>query len=58
VTLYDGKEWRLFATEDGLGKGGISTIFEDKDGNVWFDSSAMTSLMHHLSFIQYPPTSR
>jgi ligand-binding sensor domain-containing protein len=44
VTRYDGQEWRLFTNKDGLGTGGIYTIFEDKDGIIWFDSyTGMTS---------------
>ena len=35
VTRYDGKEWRSFTSKDGLGEGGITAIFEDKDGVVW-----------------------
>jgi ligand-binding sensor domain-containing protein len=39
VTRYDGKEWRLFTSKDGLGAGGVYTFFEDKNGVIWFDSS-------------------
>jgi ligand-binding sensor domain-containing protein len=37
VTRFDGKECRLFTSKDGLGIGGICSIFEDKDGIIWFD---------------------
>lgn len=44
VTRFDGEQWRLFTNKDGLGTGGIYTIFEDKDGIIWFDSyTGMTS---------------
>jgi ligand-binding sensor domain-containing protein len=34
----------MFTSKDGLGAGGIYTIFEDKDGLVWFDGyKGMTS---------------
>ncbi len=38
ITRFYGKEWQTFTEKDGLAKGGIYTLFEDKDGIVWFDS--------------------
>jgi ligand-binding sensor domain-containing protein len=36
VVRFDGQNWRLFSTEDGLANGGVNAIYEDKDGNLWF----------------------
>jgi ligand-binding sensor domain-containing protein len=38
VTRFDGENWELFSSEDGLAEGGTSAITEDKDGNLWFGS--------------------
>jgi len=38
VTRFDGENWKLFSSEDGLAEGGVSAITEDKDGNLWFGS--------------------
>ncbi|MDD4876795.1 MAG: two-component regulator propeller domain-containing protein [Dehalococcoidales bacterium] len=38
VTRFNGENWELFSTEDGLAEGGVSAITEDKDGNLWFGS--------------------
>ncbi|MDD5537392.1 MAG: hypothetical protein PHF12_00320 [Candidatus Omnitrophica bacterium] len=50
VTRYDGKDWRLFTSKDGLGTGGINTIFEDKDGVIWFDGSTGISSFDGAKF--------
>ena len=36
VTRFDGENWKLFSSEDGLAEGGVTAITEDKDGNLWF----------------------
>jgi ligand-binding sensor domain-containing protein len=36
VTRFDGKNWRMFTSEDGLTQSGVYDIFEDKTGNLWF----------------------
>ena len=33
------KDWHMFTVEDGLAKGGVSAIMEDKDGILWFGSN-------------------
>ena len=36
VTRYDGSTWRTFTTADGLAHDGVSSIGEDRAGNLWF----------------------
>ncbi|MDD5037777.1 MAG: two-component regulator propeller domain-containing protein [Dehalococcoidales bacterium] len=36
VNHFDGENWKLFSSEDGLAEGGVTAITEDKDGNLWF----------------------
>jgi ligand-binding sensor domain-containing protein len=38
VTRYDGENWTLFSSENGLEARGVRAITEDKDGNLWFGS--------------------
>lgn len=50
VTRYDGKEWKMFTDEDGLAKGDVSAIMEDKDGGLWFGVSAGASRFDGTKF--------
>ncbi|MBN2239101.1 MAG: hypothetical protein JW712_04955 [Dehalococcoidales bacterium] len=44
VTCYDGENWTIFSSENGMEALGVSTITEDEDGNLWFGSyRALTS---------------
>ena len=36
VRRYDGRTFRLFTTEDGLGSNDVRSVMEDRDGNLWF----------------------
>ena len=36
VSRYDGHEFRVFTTEDGLAYNTVKDIFEDKTGTLWF----------------------
>jgi ligand-binding sensor domain-containing protein len=38
VCRFDGSDWKKFGTSDGLPARGISSIFEDKGGDIWFGS--------------------
>lgn len=40
VYLYDGKTFRYFSVEDGLGTGGVPSIRSDRKGNLWFGTTA------------------
>jgi ligand-binding sensor domain-containing protein len=51
ITRYDGKEWRVFTTKDGLGSGGCNLIFEDKQGTFWFDSTKGITSFDGVQFI-------
>ena len=35
LVKFDGKNWRVFSTKDGLPKGGVGEIAVDKNGFVW-----------------------
>lgn len=37
---FDGKEFRLFSKQDGLGDGHIPSISEDRAGGIWFGTTA------------------
>ena len=39
VSRYDGHEFRVFTTEDGLAYNTVKDIFEDKTGTLWFATS-------------------
>ncbi len=40
VHRYDGKEFRHFSVEDGLGTGGVPSIRSDRKGNLWFGTTS------------------
>jgi len=39
VNRFDGENWKLFSSVDGMAEGGVNAITEDKDGNLWFGGS-------------------
>jgi len=39
VNRFDGENWELFTSADGMAEGGVNAITEDKDGNLWFGGS-------------------
>jgi ligand-binding sensor domain-containing protein len=39
VNRFDGENWKLFTSADGMAAGGVNAITEDKDGNLWFGGS-------------------
>ncbi|MSS73725.1 MAG: hypothetical protein EXS64_19890 [Candidatus Latescibacteria bacterium] len=40
VTRFDGKDWRTFTARDGLAGNYVLTTFQDREGNLWFGTSA------------------
>ena len=36
VSRYDGQKWTTFTTEDGLANEWVNTVFQDRDGDLWF----------------------
>ena len=38
VTRFDGENWRLFSSENGVDARSVSAITEDRDGTLWFGS--------------------
>jgi ligand-binding sensor domain-containing protein len=36
VSMYDGKDWKIISTKDGLPSNDVSIIFVDNQGNIWF----------------------
>lgn len=50
VYFYDGKSFRNFTTKDGLAGNGVTCIFEDKIGNIWFGTGNGASCYNGKSF--------
>jgi ligand-binding sensor domain-containing protein len=50
VTRFDGKNWRMFTSEDGLTQSGVYDIFEDKEGNIWLGNSGGVTRFNSESF--------
>lgn len=50
VYYYDGKSFRNFTTRDGLADNGVTDIYEDKTGNIWFATGSGASLYDGKSF--------
>lgn len=53
ITRFDGKEWQTFTDADGLAKGGVNTIFEDRNGVIWFDSYTGITSFDGTQFTHY-----
>ncbi len=50
VYYYDGKSFRNFTTKDGLANDGVTNIYEDKSGNIWFGTGNGASRYDGKSF--------
>jgi len=53
VYYYDGKSFRNFTVKDGLLNNGVTCIYEDKAGNIWFGVSGGASRYDGKSFRNY-----
>jgi ligand-binding sensor domain-containing protein len=53
VFYYDGKSFRNFTIKDGLLNNGVTCIYEDKAGNIWFGVSGGASRYDGKSFRNY-----
>lgn len=62
VYYYDGKSFRNFTTKEGLANNVVTTIYEDKSGNIWFGTEGGASRYDGKSFRNFkmkegpPPT--
>jgi len=50
VYYYDGKSFRNFTTKDGLTNDRVTTMYEDKSGNIWFGTEDGVSYYDGKSF--------
>lgn len=50
VYYYDGKSFQNFTIKDGLANDGVTNIYEDKSGNIWFGTAGGVSLYDGKSF--------
>jgi ligand-binding sensor domain-containing protein len=50
VYYYDGKSFRNFTTKEGLAGNGVTCIYEDKIGNIWFGTENGASCYDGKSF--------
>ena len=50
VYYYDGKSFRNFTTKEGLAENGVTNIYEDKAGNIWFGTGSGASRYDGKSF--------
>lgn len=50
VYYYDGKSFRNFTTNEGLVRNAVTTIYEDKSGNIWFGTESGVSRYDGKSF--------
>jgi ligand-binding sensor domain-containing protein len=53
VFLYNGKSFRNFTTKDGLINNGVTCIYEDKTGTIWFGTGGGASRYDGKSFRNY-----
>ncbi|MEJ7681880.1 MAG: two-component regulator propeller domain-containing protein [Segetibacter sp.] len=53
VYYYDGKSFRNFTTKDGLANDGVTCIYEDKAGTIWFGTARGASRYDGKSFRNY-----
>lgn len=49
VSVYDGKTFQNFNTQDGLPHERIHSVFEDRDGNLWLATDAGAAVAVYLS---------
>jgi ligand-binding sensor domain-containing protein len=54
VSLYNGKAFVYFTTNQGLSDNQIRSIQEDKDGKIWFGTEKGISVYHKGKFTNYP----
>ncbi len=54
VSLYNGKAFVYFTTNQGLSDNQIRSIQEDKDGKIWFGTAKGISVYHKGKFTNYP----
>ena len=50
VYYYDGKSFQNFTTKEGLLNNGVTTIYEDRTGNIWFGTADGASRYDGKSF--------
>ena len=50
VYYYDGKSFGNYTTKDGLASDGVTNIYEDKTGNIWFGTGVGASRYDGKSF--------
>jgi ligand-binding sensor domain-containing protein/serine phosphatase RsbU (regulator of sigma subunit) len=53
VSKYDGVSFTIYSTEQGLINNAVSSIIEDKNGNLWFGTDGGVSKYDGESFISY-----
>jgi ligand-binding sensor domain-containing protein len=56
VYCYDGKSFINFTIKEGLAGNGVTCIYEDKAGNIWFGTEAGVSRYDGKSFRNYMMT--
>ncbi len=56
VFRYDGRSFKNFTTRDGLAENGVTCIYEDKAGNIWFGGGGGASRYDGKSFRNYTKT--
>ena len=53
VYYYDGKSFKNFTTKEGLSGNGVTCIYEDRAGNIWFGTEGGASRYDGKSFKNY-----
>lgn len=53
VHRYDGKDFRYFSVEDGLGTGGVPSIREDSAGTLWVGTTAGVFRLDGDRFVRF-----
>ncbi|AMR32743.1 histidine kinase [Mucilaginibacter sp. PAMC 26640] len=56
VFYYDGKSFQNFTTKQGLAGDGVTNIYEDKTGNIWFGTASGASRYDGKSFQNFKMT--
>ena len=51
--MYDGQKWTAFPPESGLGGNAVFTIFQDRDGYLWFGNDMGASQYDGHTFITF-----
>lgn len=54
ISVYDGKSFEYFTTNDGLSDNQIRSIQEDKNGKIWFGTANGISVYDNGTFTNYP----